>query len=84
MVKLPAVWMKSPVADTPNNWIDVKKNNAGKYDAEVGKEWWVADDWGIGLALRLSFAGVSATDSIAKDAGYGAAFVSLLFSATYQ
>jgi hypothetical protein len=37
-VKLPAEWMHKPVADTPNNWIDVKKNNAGKYVAEVGKE----------------------------------------------
>jgi len=37
-VKLPADWMHAPVADTQNNWVDVKKNNAGKYDAEVGKE----------------------------------------------
>jgi len=37
-VKLPADWMHVPVADTPNNWVEVKKNNAGKYDAEVGKE----------------------------------------------
>jgi len=38
-VKLPATWMQTPVADTPNNFIDVKgKNAAGKYVAEVGKE----------------------------------------------
>jgi hypothetical protein len=38
-VKLPAAWMQTPVADTPNNFIDVKaKNAAGKYVAEVGKE----------------------------------------------
>jgi len=37
-VKLPAAWMQAPVADTPNNWIDVKKSPAGKYVAEVGKE----------------------------------------------
>ena len=37
-VKLPAPWMQVPVANTPNNWIDVKKNAAGKYAAEVGKE----------------------------------------------
>ena len=36
-VKLPAPWMQAPVADTPNNWIDVKKNGE-KYVAEVGKE----------------------------------------------
>ncbi len=37
-VKLPVAWMQAPVADTPNNWIDVKKNPDGKYVAEVGKE----------------------------------------------
>jgi hypothetical protein len=37
-VKLPAPWMQTAVADTPNNWIDVKKNPAGKFIAEVGKE----------------------------------------------
>jgi hypothetical protein len=37
-VRLPAPWMRTPVADTPNNFIDVKKNTAGKYVAQVGKE----------------------------------------------
>jgi hypothetical protein len=36
-VKLPAMWMHEPVADTPNNWVNVTRN-AGKYLAEVGKE----------------------------------------------
>jgi hypothetical protein len=37
-VKLPADWMRVPVSDTRNNWVEAKKNNAGKYDVEVGKE----------------------------------------------
>jgi hypothetical protein len=37
-VKLPAAWMQAPVADTPNNWVQVSKNQAGKYAAGVGKE----------------------------------------------
>jgi hypothetical protein len=37
-VKLPADWMQAHVADTANNWVEVKKENNGKYDAEVGKE----------------------------------------------
>jgi hypothetical protein len=38
-VKLPAPWMQNPVADTPNNFVDVKaKNPAGKFVVEVGKE----------------------------------------------
>jgi hypothetical protein len=37
-ISLPADWMRSPVADTPNNWVQVSKLPDGKYDAEVGKE----------------------------------------------
>ena len=29
-VKLPAPWMQTPVADTPNNWVEVSKNRTGK------------------------------------------------------
>jgi hypothetical protein len=36
-ITLPAEWMKTPVADTPNNWVQVEK--AGdQYIAQVGKE----------------------------------------------
>jgi len=37
-IKFPAEWMRSPVADTPNNWLGVKKAKDGKYLAAVGKE----------------------------------------------
>ena len=37
-VKLPADWMRAPVADTPNNWVQVEKLGEGKYNAQVGKE----------------------------------------------
>jgi hypothetical protein len=37
-VKLPADWMKTPVADTPNNWVEVEKTQDGKFEASVGKE----------------------------------------------
>jgi hypothetical protein len=37
-VKLPAAWMQAPVADTPNNWVQVSKNQAGKFVAAVGQE----------------------------------------------
>ena len=53
-------------------------------DLDAGKEWWVGDNWGLGLALRLSLASVPAGDDIAQDAVFGSGFVSLLFSATYQ
>jgi hypothetical protein len=37
-VQLPASWMQSPVAGTPNNWVSVRKGSNGKYVASVGKE----------------------------------------------
>ena len=37
-VKLPADWMKTPVADTLNNWVEVEKEEDGKFDAGVGQE----------------------------------------------
>ena len=37
-IRLPAEWMRSPVIDTPNNWVEVQKNPDGTYAARVGKE----------------------------------------------
>jgi hypothetical protein len=37
-VHLTADWMKKPVADTPNNWVEVEKTDDGKFEANVGQE----------------------------------------------
>jgi len=37
-LQLPAEWMQAPVADTANNWVEVKKSDDGKFEAGVGKE----------------------------------------------
>jgi len=37
-IHFPAEWMHTPVADTPNNWVEVGKNAAGGYRASIGKE----------------------------------------------
>lgn len=37
-IKLPADWMRKPVGDTPNNFVQVQKTANGKYMASVGKE----------------------------------------------
>jgi hypothetical protein len=42
-IKLPADWMRKPVADMPNNWVLVKKEKDGKYLAGVGKETFVVE-----------------------------------------
>jgi hypothetical protein len=37
-IKIPVEWMRAPVADTPNNWVEVQKLQDGTYRAQVGKE----------------------------------------------
>jgi hypothetical protein len=37
-VRIPVEWMRAPVADTPNNWVEVQKLQDGTYRAQVGKE----------------------------------------------
>jgi hypothetical protein len=37
-IHLIADWMQKPVADTPNNWVQVQKSTDGKFEAAVGKE----------------------------------------------
>jgi hypothetical protein len=37
-MKIPVEWMRTPVADTPNNWVEVDKLPDGTYRAQVGKE----------------------------------------------
>ena len=37
-VRLPAPWMKAPVGDAANNWVQVTKNADGSFAAEVGLE----------------------------------------------
>ena len=36
-IRLPADWMRAPVADTPNNWVQVRKTDTG-FAASMGKE----------------------------------------------
>jgi hypothetical protein len=37
-IKLPAEWMHTPVAGTPNNWVELQKSADGTYSGQVGKE----------------------------------------------
>lgn len=37
-IKIPADWMRAPVADVPNNWVQVIKLGEGRYAAAIGKE----------------------------------------------
>ncbi|MDD9935997.1 MAG: hypothetical protein OXT09_20465 [Myxococcales bacterium] len=48
---------------------------------DFGKEWWVAHDWGLGVAARLM---IGAAQLERSDADAGLAGIGLLFTATYQ
>ena len=37
-ITIPSAWMRAPVADAPNNWIQVQKSNDGRFLGQVGKE----------------------------------------------
>lgn len=41
-IKVPADWMQPPVADTPNNWVQVERNANGTETASVGQETFIA------------------------------------------
>jgi hypothetical protein len=65
---------------------DVRSNGkvGAGLDLDIGKEWWVSANWGLGVAARLSVASVPGGDDLPKDATFGAALLSVQFSATYQ
>ena len=48
-IRIPAGWMRPPVADGSNNWVQVNKLGEGRYIASVGKETFDAQ-------IRLSLA----------------------------
>jgi hypothetical protein len=37
-IRIPTEWMRAPVADVPNNWVQVTKLGEGRYIASVGME----------------------------------------------
>jgi hypothetical protein len=37
-IRIPAEWMRPPVADTPNNWVQVERVAADKFTAGIGQE----------------------------------------------
>jgi hypothetical protein len=49
-----------------------------------GYEWWVADDWGVGVLARFMYASLSATDSDGIDWSHGTLGWALMLSTTYH
>ena len=52
------------------------------FTLSVGKEWWVSDDWGLGVALILS--GASMDDEGNSDITVSHSFFGVAFTATYN
>jgi hypothetical protein len=54
------------------------------FDLAVGKEWWISDNWGLGLAINTQFSRLTDKDDSGKEYDLGNVFFGLLFSATYN
>jgi hypothetical protein len=67
--------------DGNGNQLDTSKIGLG-LDLQVGKEWWVSRDWGLGIAAQL--VGSSMKDQSDPTLTWSAGAFSLLFSATYN
>jgi len=53
-------------------------------EVDVGKEWWVGDNWGIGAAARFSFASLPYDLADGSSTRLGGLGFGVLLSATYQ
>ena len=65
---------------------DDKAHVAGGFglNLDVGKEWWVGDQWGLGVAARFWYSHASNGDDDGADADYALTAFAVVFSATYQ
>jgi hypothetical protein len=75
--------MASPLEtkDSKTKGIDLTSDIGFGFSMQVGKEWWVSDNWGLGAAFQFHFASMKNKDVDARITalGFGA-----LFTATYN
>lgn len=64
-----------------NDYLLATSNKGAGINLMVGKEWWVSDDWGIGVAGAFRTSTVEDTDDNTKFAING---FNIVFSATYN
>lgn len=50
----------------------------------IGKEWWVSENWGLGVALQLLYATMKDNSFVGPSAKWTAGGGALLFTATYN
>lgn len=69
-------------ASESNGNVAIETNTGFGAQALVGKEWWVSQDWGLGVAAE--FVAASMKDKVYTDTTWTATSFGLLFSATYN
>jgi hypothetical protein len=83
------VYLSGALAVTGFNAQDIdgnvlyKSNGGVGFQTLVGKEWWVSEDWGIGVAGEFVIAGAMRDQDI-SDVRWRSTVFSILFSATYN
>ena len=54
------------------------------FSGQIGKEWWVSSNWGLGIAGQILFASMKDGNEGAEDVTWTATGFAFLFSATYD
>jgi hypothetical protein len=75
-----AMWFS---ADDSNGNSAYSSDTGFGFQGMVGKEWWVSQDWGIGLAGEVLFSGAM-KDKVDPTIKWGGTSFGLAFSATYN
>ena len=51
------------------------------FQVAVGKEWWVSDNWGLGLAAAFTYGSAEDKGDVGEASAYG---INIMFSATFN
>lgn len=63
---------------------EVQSDAGFAMELDIGKEWWVGDDWGLGVAGRFHFSRVPPSGASSEDSPLIGLAGGVLFSATYN
>jgi hypothetical protein len=71
--------------DDIDNNVEIEGSKPGVgLNLDVGKEWWVGSEWGLGVAARFTFSSVGTNKSSTSDDRLESVGLGVLFSATYN
>ena len=66
--------------DEENNIEGATENGIGVQIA-AGKEWWVSDNWGLGVSVAFTYGAADDKDDMGEASAYG---INVMFSATFN